>query len=201
MDETPEQIRQQMEETKCQLTEKLSTLEQQVSDTVQATGSVVNATVEAVTGTVESVTGAVETAVHSVGEAFDLRKQLDRNPWLVLGGAAFLGYVVADCLTSSKKRPVPTPAVFPVPMAAIPAAAAPTEAAAAMTAAYEAHKESNAVSQLKGIAIGTLIGILQGVATRAVPQVLDYIAEHHMPPRPQPAELTEENMLADAAYD
>ncbi len=199
MDETPEMIRQQMEDTKCQLTEKLETLELQVSETVQATGDVVNATVEAVQGTVESMTGAVETAVHSVGEAFDLHKHMDRHPWLVLGGAAFLGYVMADGLSGSKKRPV-APTVMPLPVAAFSAADS-SEAAAALNAAYEANKESTAVNQLKGIAIGALIGILQGVATRAVPQVLDYIGQRHVPPRPQSAELTEENMLADAAYD
>ena len=40
MDDTPEVIRQQMEETKSQLSEKLESLEHQVSETVQSTGEI-----------------------------------------------------------------------------------------------------------------------------------------------------------------
>src|SRR5580765_4445122 len=56
MEESPQIIRQQMDETRSQLSEKLESLELQVSETVQSTG----ATVEAIQETVEPVTGAVQ---------------------------------------------------------------------------------------------------------------------------------------------
>lgn len=183
MDDTPEVIRQQMEETKSQLSEKLVSLESQVSETVQSTGTAVNATVGAVQETVETVTGAVQDAVQSVSNAFDLRRQIERHPLLVLGGAVVLGYLAVDFLTGSAKKSGPsseTP-TSPSPLAnnacdgngtvAVESAAT----SAAITAAYESGRESSSRHQLQDLAVRALIGVVQDVATRAVPQVVDLL--------------------------
>ena len=100
MNDTPEVIRQQMEETKSQLSVKLESLEHQVSETVQSTGTAVAATAEAVQETVEAVTGAVQDAVHSVSNAFDFPRQVERHPWIAVGGSFALGYLASELLNA-----------------------------------------------------------------------------------------------------
>lgn len=153
-------IRQQIEETKLQLTDKLESLEQQVSQTVQSAGDAVAATVEAVQGTVESVTGAVEGAVHSVSEAFDLRQQIDNHPFLVLGGAAALGYIAAECVTiyerAQKTRPMmSSPQGMVQPQAAV-----------------HSSTMSPLWRELQTMAIGVLVGSIQSAALRALPELV-----------------------------
>jgi hypothetical protein len=161
----------------------LESLEQQVSETVQSTGTAVNATVGAVQETVETVTEAVQDAVQSVSNAFDIRRQIDRHPWLFLGGSFVCGCLTVEYLARSAKRPRQTPATAlpPGPAAenAEPengeTATQPLATAAAITAAYEAGARNSSWQQLKSIAIGALIGIVQDVAARAVPQVISYL--------------------------
>ena len=183
MSDTPEVIRQQMEETKSHLSEKLVSLETQVTETVQSTGTAVNATVEAVQETVETVTGAVQDAVQSVSNAFDLRRQAERHPLLVFGGAAVLGYLAVKFLTgrAKKSEPLKALAIVPCPSgdsaglgSGVPAIES-AATAAAIAAAYEAGRESSARHQLQDLAIRALIGVVQDIATHAVPQVVDYL--------------------------
>jgi len=104
MDHETEVIKQQMTETRTSLTEKLEALEEQVASTVRSTTDAVTGTAEAVKEAVEetvgSVKGSVEETVETVKETFDLRHQMEARPWLMLGGAAALGYL-AGCLFSS----------------------------------------------------------------------------------------------------
>lgn len=158
MNDTSEGIRQQMDETRSQLTDKLESLEHQVSETVQSTGTAVNATVEAVQETVETVTGAVQDAVHSVSNAFDVRHQIDKHPWLVLGGAAVVGYLAFEFLKGSVK-----------------CSKSLEEVDSAPSVASESGWNCSAWDQLKGIAVGVLIGVIQDAASRAVPRVMDYV--------------------------
>lgn len=194
MDDTPEVIRQQMEETKSQISEKLVSLESQVSDTVRSTGSAVNATVEAVQETVETMTGAVQDAVQSVSNAFDLQRQVERNPWIMLGGAAVLGYLAVDFMTGqSKKSPQPS-ALAPSPSPSAintsdgigrHAAESAAATAAALAAAYESGRNSSSWHQLKGLAIGALIEVLQDIATHAVPPLVEHLTGQRPRARPQ----------------
>src|SRR5262245_19695984 len=96
-DEQPKVIRHQMEETRASLTEKLETLEHQVVGTVQGATSAVTETVEnvkeAVQETVETVKDSVRGTVESVKETFDLARQVDSDPWLMVGGSAALGFL------------------------------------------------------------------------------------------------------------
>jgi hypothetical protein len=186
MDDSPEIIRQQMEMTKSQLSEKLESLELQVAETVQSTSTAVNATVSAVQDTVETVTDAVQDAVHSVSNAFDVRRQFDKHPWLALGGAVVLGYVAAELLTGPPKQS-PSSSKAPSQPNTIAsgtgnadrknegATIEPTSTSATTATGNESGSKSSSLYQLKGIAIGALIGIMESVVSRAVPQVLDYL--------------------------
>lgn len=201
MSDTPDEIRQQMEETKSQLSDKLVSLESQVTETVQSTGTAVNATVGAVQETVETVTGAVQDAVQSVSNAFDLQRQFQRNPWLVLGGAAVLGYFAVEFLRGSAKksaRPLATTAA-PASIACQPNDANgqsgdnPAATVAAIAAAYESGRESSYRHELRSAAVGALIAVVQDVASRAVPPLMNYLTASLVGNLPRPSETTGES--------
>ena len=170
MNDTPEVIRQQMEETKSQLSEKLESLEHQVSETVQSTGTAVTATAEAVQETVEAVTGAVHDAVHSVSNAFDFQRQVERHPWIAVGGSFALGYLASELLNA------PTPA-----------SASESAPSAAQTQngngqhAVESQPTSSSKSlpwaEMRGMLTGVLMGALSTIVTHGVPTALDYFAK------------------------
>lgn len=167
MDEFPEVIRQQMEQTRSQLTDKLDCLEHQVSETVQSTGAVV----EAIQVTVENMTGAVR----SVRRALSLRSQMNRHPLLVLGGAAVIGYLAGKVLTSRSND-----------IAALSARATGSgrviglrsdlnsvAESADIATAYAAGVRNSSWDQMKFAALGTLLGIVRDFAVRAIPEVSD----------------------------
>ena len=193
MDEQPEVILQQMEETRSNLADKLEALENQVSDTVQATTSAVTETVETVKETVENVTETVKETVekatetvesvgHAVGEAFDISVQTERHPWIVFGGSLALGFTVAQLLGSSKKK-ADQEASDRAWQSRLPALEStsskdyghrPAEPPpSAQTAAEpEEGKKSwlwEQVDRLKGLAIGSLMGVVRDMAAKNLP--------------------------------
>jgi phage-related protein len=97
MDNEPEVIQRQMEQTRSALAEKLGELERQVMDTVQSTTATVSETVEnvteAVSETVENVSEAVSEAVQTVKSTFDIKGHVERHPWPMLGGSVVLGFL------------------------------------------------------------------------------------------------------------
>ena len=178
MDDTSEVIRQQMEETKMQLSEKLLALESQVSETVDSTVTAVNATVTAVQETVETVTGAVQDAVQSVNNAFDFQREINRHPFLVVGGAVALGYLAVEFMAESEKKSDQTPEAAHTPSLLADNMAdrigKSAVESAAIAAAYEAGRKSSSWHQLQDLAARSLTGVAQDMASRALPQLLDY---------------------------
>ncbi len=178
MDETPEAIRQQMDETRLQLNAKLETLELQVAETVQSTGTAVNATVESVQETVESVSDAVQDAVHSVSNAFDLGLQIERHPLMVLGGAVVLGYLASELLKGPAQTSGPLRAAPLSPRSSSNSESGSTEASATRQMAAAACEPGRATSswiQLRDVALGVLIGVVQDIAIRSVPRIAGYL--------------------------
>ena len=183
MIDTPELIQEQMKETKSQLSDKLESLEQQfqVTDAVQTTRSAVAATAEAVHATAEGVTGALQ----SVSNAFDIRRQIEQHPWMVLGGAAALGYLAHELLTGTELKTAQsleaatTLGEFPPQNGHAPDHRESPVNVAATAAATRAYNEtlmmSSPLLQLKSLALNTLLGIAREAATRAVPLMADYL--------------------------
>jgi hypothetical protein len=184
MDELEQQIEEtklQLEETKLQLSDKLGTLEQQVSQTVETASTAVTATVEAVQGTVESVTGAVEDAVHGMHNAFDLRYQIEKHPFLVLGGAVVVGYLAAEYFKSPSRNTQPSaPAAdiangdnfrydAPPPQSYMPPPPQIPQPAPA------ASPVPSPLDSLKTLAMSTLMGSMQGIAMRAIPEIVGLV--------------------------
>jgi len=111
MDNEPEVIRHQMEETRQSLQDKLEVLEQQVLSTVQEgrqTVEAVRETVESVKdtvqetvetvketvqGTVSSVKDTMQETVESVKETFNLERQVREHPWTMVAGATAVGFL------------------------------------------------------------------------------------------------------------
>lgn len=93
----PETIRKQMEQTRSALTQKLEVLEKKVTDTVAEATSAVAETVttvkDKVESTVETVKDTVESTVETVSEALNLRLQVERHPWAMVGGSMAVGFL------------------------------------------------------------------------------------------------------------
>jgi len=169
MDERTEQLQNQMEQTKASLTEKLETLEGQVSETVQSTTAAVSDTVEAVKDTVASVKESVEGTVQSVAETFDLRLQVERHPWLMLGGAVALG-CVAGAWSRSLDRPVRHAAPpTPEPVSGNSKNAEPAQTASASTSFPGANWLWGELGRLKGLGVGLAMGVVRDLARQELP--------------------------------
>ncbi len=198
----PEVIRHQMEETRESLAEKLEVLEKKVTDTVQEATSAVSETVqeakEAVSETVEVVKDTVESTVETVKETvsstldtirdtLDLRGQVEQHPWPMVGGAMALGFVGGWLMGPARKASwQPEPAWQPEEAAA-EAPASPNWGSnmrwePASQRQPEARQPSwwdhllsafgSEIDKLKGLALGTLGGVVRDLVAEAVPENL-----------------------------
>jgi len=182
-------IEQEMARTRASLTEKLEALESQVADTVQTateavqtTTETVSETVENVKETVEAVTGTVENTVRSIGDSLNLSRQAELRPWLVFGSSVAAGCLLGWLTTSRPRRSrtsttqmPPIPSSSGEPMRATtyrsqPAEPAPSEKTESKSWFGEQSWVGEQLGRLKGLAVGTLLGALRDVATRAVPE-------------------------------
>lgn len=130
-DKTPEQIKQQMLETRESLTDKVAALENQVVGTVQTAADTLTDTVGAVKSLIteapEKMSDTVKQATAAVGETlkktFDFSHHVQARPWTSLGTSIGLGFLTGllvfrdrQAVASSVRAPtlIPTSAP-PVP--------------------------------------------------------------------------------------
>jgi ElaB/YqjD/DUF883 family membrane-anchored ribosome-binding protein len=200
----PDVIRKQMEETRSSLAEKLETLEQTVAetvtaatDTVASVRDAVQETVDSVKGTVQdtvqTVTGSVRDTVDSVKDSLDLSAQVQRHPWLCLGGAMAVGYLGGRWLLRSerdRRRPAATisgyaamsPGPVPTPTRgngrhdtlASEGTAPPARPAQKSWLQFLGEKYAGELNQLKGLALGATMGIVRDAVVRAAPEPLQH---------------------------
>lgn len=130
---SPEQIEQEMTQTRESITEKVTSLENQVVGTVRTAADTLTDTVDAVKSLVseapEAVSQTVKQAATAVSDTlkdtFDLSSHVHRHPWAMFTGSVGLGCVVG-WLTSrgngvtrapggSGKSIVDPPTPLPVP--------------------------------------------------------------------------------------
>lgn len=192
----PEVIRQEMCATRTRLTERLEALERQMLGDVHAVTDAVNETVANVKGavhdTVGTVCGAASSLRQSLGETvagvketLDVERHVAQHPWLMVGGAVAAGFVTARLLSRiAPPPPRPGPAVmtFAAPLPA-PAPAPPPSPPESAVAPARAPREPGLVAsclqtfqpelhKLKGLAIGTLFGVLKDCLRQSVPETL-----------------------------
>jgi len=198
--EDPEVIRQRMEQTRASLAEKIEVLEQKVTETVQEATQAVSETVQeakeavhetvetvkdSVTHTVESVKGTVEETVERVRHTLDLAAHVRERPWTMVGGSLAAGFLGGLLMGPSQRRPYVAPyepvgAEFAPEFVAEPEPAAPC----GLSAAAEPVREQPGwwqwlnstfgpeIDKLKGMAIGTMAGVVRDLVGQAVPEHL-----------------------------
>jgi len=192
-----ELIQQQMEKTRGSLTEKLEALEGQVTETVASTAGAVQDTTQSVqqtvTGAVDAVKDTVATVtdkvqetmttvtdkfqetVQSVTDSFSLSVQMERHPWIVLGGAVFAGYLLESSIGSSRET-------YPVePMTSAPPPPPPPwndRSRHALSAPPDEEEESGVfsevISHVKDIGVSYLMGLVRDLAKRGLPEVVGH---------------------------
>jgi hypothetical protein len=162
--ERPEQIRQQMEETRTSLAEKLETLEQKVTTTVQETAT-------AVTDTVETVKKTVASSVENVKETLNPRLQTELHPWGMVGGAFALGFLGGWV---SGGGPQPSQPVHTPQMSngwhATPLHEAQGGISSHLSSWLSEFRPE--IEKLKGLAISAAAGIVRDALADAVPENL-----------------------------
>jgi len=177
MAEDPDVIRQQIDETRSSLTEKLENLEGQVRGTVQEA----KATVE---GTIQSVKSSVHDTVETVKRTLDVRYQTERHPWAMVGGSVLAGFVIGS-LAGGRRSPGRRPGYGGAQYSLSSMAAPPPQRAAAPEAAQRDHRPArpgmfsqvlnqfdDEINQLKGLAIGALVGVVRDLVKQSVPPSL-----------------------------
>jgi hypothetical protein len=183
MDDHPEMIRQQMEETRSHLADKLEALENQVSETVQSTTAAVTDTVEAVKDTVETVSATVQETVETVGQTFDLWGQTDRHPWVVFGGSVALGYLAAKLFdgasANGKEKHGHTPSWDSLAKSASHPreetrrqSPEPSVPPTAQSESSENGKKSwfwDEMNRVKKLAVGSLMGVVRDLSAKGLP--------------------------------
>jgi ElaB/YqjD/DUF883 family membrane-anchored ribosome-binding protein len=107
MDPQPDVIREQIEETRSSLTDKLETLEAEVKETYVSAK-------ESVEETIHNVKETVHNATETVKRTFDVRYQVDRHPWGMLGlslvGGLLLGGFLGRRMRGGRRRATASPA-------------------------------------------------------------------------------------------
>ena len=218
MPDKSEVIMGHMDETRKDLADKLGQLEKKVTDTVGSVTHLVESvpgtvesvresiqeTVATVTDTVQDTLGAVQhgvaETVHSVQNFFDLPRQVNRHPWLMLGGSVLLGYLGGRLLLPRRRATDQAPemsamsaasAYTPAYSASAPTSgtsnwsgAAASESAPTWQGSQEKQPSGSGwlsrltehfggeINKVKGLALGTLLGVARDMITRAVPETL-----------------------------
>lgn len=203
MDNESEVIRQQMDETRSALSEKVELLEQQVVETVQGATTAVAETVgsvkEVVHDTVQTVKDSVQETVDSVKNTLDLQRQVEQRPWTMMAGATAVGFL-GGCLlrrggegrtNDDRLHLRGSPAVGAAfasqngngaaPSHRVPTRSPETENGATSPLpppqpswlAKVGESFEGEITQLKGLAVGTLLGIVRDMVAKSVPAPLE----------------------------
>lgn len=196
-DDNTESIKQQMGETRHALAEKLGMLEHQVADTVQGAVNTVENVKRSVENTVQTVKESVRDTVETVQDTLDVRRQVDRHPWMMMAGAVAVGYlggyVCCQAMESRSSGSSFSPlSAFsgrrkrhesgnghgnghssrwrsePVDEAELARDQSSTAAAMGWVS-KQAEWLQPAVNQLKGLAVGATIGIVRDMVTKNLP--------------------------------
>lgn len=175
MDNELEVIRTKMEHTRSSLADKIEALETEFRGTVEGATNAVSNTVESVQETVANVKESVQETVATVKETLDVRRHVERHPWAMFGGAmlvgCFAGLLVGRRRRSRKPAPesAPAPAAAPSREPVVQGNGAYRNGSAPKDSAEEEGLLGSSLSAIKGLAVGTLMGVLRDVLVNAVP--------------------------------
>ncbi len=177
-----ELIKQQMGQTRAALTDKLETLENKVLGTVSTTTDAVSQTVHEVGATVretaQDVRATMNETLSSVRDAFNVSRQFQEHPWLLLGGSVVAGYAGGLILDNLEHGHLPSLPSLPSAERLLPQgsevrqrfeAAQPTRrrAPAFLQALVETFAPE--LDKLKAAALGMALGVVRDKLHQSVP--------------------------------
>jgi ElaB/YqjD/DUF883 family membrane-anchored ribosome-binding protein len=131
---TPEQIEQQMLQTRESLTDKVSALESQVVGSVKTAADTLTGTVDAVKSLMDTAPAAVgdsmKQAADAVGdkmkEVFDMSGHVQNHPWKSVAVSAVTGFITGLLVFRDRAAVAGSAPAAPVYMATPPAASSPS---------------------------------------------------------------------------
>lgn len=183
-----EKIQGEMDETRHALADKLATLGDKITGTVEDVEETVENVTETASQTVEAVKETVSSTVETVKETFNLQRQVEERPWLVVGAAVLVGYVGGRLIEGARSRPSRREQFWPPRQDGFgydirSAYSGTTESARPQTAAGQTASQpswfsgitqrfGSEINTLKGLALGTLFGVIRDMVTQNVPQAL-----------------------------
>lgn len=157
----PEMIRQQMVGTRTALSNKLAMLQNRAVTAAEGASTALVETVEtiqeSVEQTVRAVRGLAQGTLETVKDACDLPRHVERRPWTMVAGAAALGFL-GGRLWHTSGREAKT---------AVGGAREPSW----LSALGETFQPE--LAQLKGLAVGTVLGVVRDLVTQAVPAPME----------------------------
>jgi ElaB/YqjD/DUF883 family membrane-anchored ribosome-binding protein len=180
VDNELEVIRHQMEEKRASLAEKLGALEDEVLQTVHQATAAVSHTVHEVTDVVDTVKEKVEQTVESVKESLDFRGAIQDHPWTAVGVSFAAGFAGGFLLegpsspsgTFSRGARYPQTNGFPAESPQMTGNGASPSSSSLTSTLGSAGAE--AFQHIKGMAIGTLMGVLSKMIGDAVPPAMKH---------------------------
>jgi ElaB/YqjD/DUF883 family membrane-anchored ribosome-binding protein len=173
VDNELEVIRHQMEEKRASLAEKLGALEDEVLDTVHQAKAAVTDTVHNVTEAVDTVKEKVEQTVESVKERLDFRDAIRQHPWTAVGVSFAAGFAGGMFLETPSSPQGSSRAAYPQTTSYSPESSRPpgngaTTSSSALTSSL-GPAGAELLQSIKGMAIGTLFGVLNEVVGNVTP--------------------------------
>jgi uncharacterized protein YjbJ (UPF0337 family) len=181
-EQEPEELRQQIDDTRSSITEKLEALEGQVTGTVENVKETVEETIaqvkETVQETVSTVKDTVSDTVDTVKDTFNLSLQTRKHPWGMLGGALVTGFVSGALIGEARRRRGPMPVERleshgEVPRATFREEVQETSAPAPKRPVFGRFQEE--FDTLKGLALGYLFGAIRDVIQENAPQMAEQV--------------------------
>jgi hypothetical protein len=185
MENESDVTREQMDETRASMSEKMETLEQRVIDTAHDAA-------DAAGETVDDVKDAVQETVQNVKDAFNVRLQVARHPWAMVGGSVALGYLGGYLLFRHREAQpwaASQPAVSDNPKSTAthngvvkdarfqeeafgkkPVPNVDVHADPSWLGSVH-HRFEPEINKAKGLAIGMVLGVARDVITQSVPDL------------------------------
>jgi hypothetical protein len=106
--------------------------------------------------------------VESVKQAFDLRLQVERHPWMMLGGSVAVGYLIGSLLPRGAANGNGHEQVNGFAVAtSVP------EPAAAAKPSFLGRMLRPELEKVKALALGALVGVVRDAVTHSMPTSLE----------------------------
>jgi len=188
---TTDKVQDELEETRHSLADKLAQLGDKITGTVEGVEETVENVTETATQTVETVKETVSDTVETVKETFNLQKQIQERPWVVVGAAVLAGFVGGRLIEGARSRSYRREPSWPPRQdshgygygSGSSAYYSTAESARPQTATGQTSSQSSwfsgiterfgsELNTLKGLALGSLFGVVRDMVARNLPENL-----------------------------